>query len=302
MKYEFYEKQVKLLLKTLPIVASEKVFALKGGTAINFFIRDLPRLSVDIDLTYLNIESREETILNINTALSKISNRLISIGLKVSEKTSKGGLKKLEVSDIENISIKIEPNYLLRGNILPIERMRVVKSVSDKFEMSASMNILNINELYAGKICAGLDRQHPRDLFDIKLLLENEGLNRNLVQTFLVYLISHNRPINEMLNPNFLDIKDTFEKEFIGMTMIPVSLEDLIETRKNLVNNIKKSLTDKDKNFLLSFKKGDPDWNLIDFSGIDKLPAVVWKMQNINKMTKEKHKEQFEKLHNLLSE
>lgn len=300
MKYEFYEKQVKLLLKTLPIVSSEKVFALKGGTAINFFIRDLPRLSVDIDLTYLNIESREETILNINTALSKISNRLISIGLKVSEKTSKGGLKKLEVSDTENISIKIEPNYLLRGNILPIERMRVVKSVSDKFEMSASMNVLNINELYAGKICAGLDRQHPRDLFDIKLLLENEGLNRNLIQTFLVYLISHNRPINEMLNPNFLDIKGTFEREFIGMTMIPISLEELIETRKNLISTIKKSLTDKDKNFLLSFKKGNPDWSLIDFSSVDKLPAVVWKMHNINKMTKEKNQEQYEKLYILL--
>jgi len=55
---DIYRSQVELLLRVLPYVAKEKVFALKGGTAINLFVRDLPRLSVDIDLTYLPFEDR----------------------------------------------------------------------------------------------------------------------------------------------------------------------------------------------------------------------------------------------------
>lgn len=61
-----YKKQVELLLKTLPEVAKETCFALHGGTAINLFIRNMPRLSVDIDLTYLPIEGYETSRTNIN--------------------------------------------------------------------------------------------------------------------------------------------------------------------------------------------------------------------------------------------
>ena len=78
-----YIKQVALLVKCLPIIATEECFAIKGGTAINLFCLDLPRLSVDIDLAYLPIEDRDTTYQNINQALERISQKLQNIGLKV---------------------------------------------------------------------------------------------------------------------------------------------------------------------------------------------------------------------------
>ena len=62
-------RQAELLLRVLPFVNEEKIFALKGGTAINFFFRDLPRLSIDIDLTYLPINDRETALTDIEKAL-----------------------------------------------------------------------------------------------------------------------------------------------------------------------------------------------------------------------------------------
>lgn len=69
---DVYARQVRLLVQTLPLVFQEPVFALKGGTAINLFVRDLPRLSVDIDLTYLPVEDRDTSLAAIDAALRRI--------------------------------------------------------------------------------------------------------------------------------------------------------------------------------------------------------------------------------------
>jgi len=61
-----YRAQVDLLLQTIPFIAEENIFALHGGTAINLFVRDMPRLSVDIDLTYLPIDNRKKALSNIS--------------------------------------------------------------------------------------------------------------------------------------------------------------------------------------------------------------------------------------------
>lgn len=71
MLNEYYLEQVKLLIRVLPYIDREKCFSLKGGTGINFFIRDLPRLSVDIDLTYLGFENRSIAFSNINSAFHR---------------------------------------------------------------------------------------------------------------------------------------------------------------------------------------------------------------------------------------
>ncbi|WP_255762633.1 nucleotidyl transferase AbiEii/AbiGii toxin family protein [Halomonas alkalisoli] len=73
MAREDYEARVALLVRILPYVAEEDIFALKGGTAINLFYRDLPRLSVDIDLTYLPIKDRVESLAEINDAMDRIA-------------------------------------------------------------------------------------------------------------------------------------------------------------------------------------------------------------------------------------
>jgi predicted nucleotidyltransferase component of viral defense system len=73
---DIYRKQVELLVQTLPQVAEETCFALKGGTAINLFVRDMPRLSVDIDLTYLPISDRNHSLADIDAALKRIGGRI----------------------------------------------------------------------------------------------------------------------------------------------------------------------------------------------------------------------------------
>jgi len=73
MKDSPFFKQAELMLRVIPHVAGEQCFALKGGTAINLFLRDMPRLSVDIDLTYLPIEPRDRSLKNITDALKRIA-------------------------------------------------------------------------------------------------------------------------------------------------------------------------------------------------------------------------------------
>jgi hypothetical protein len=76
MTIKTYKKQVTLLLKVLPEVAKEACFALHGGTAINLFIRDMPRLSIDIDLTYIPLENRQLSFQNINQGLCRIKENI----------------------------------------------------------------------------------------------------------------------------------------------------------------------------------------------------------------------------------
>ena len=73
MKETPYFKQAQLMLRVMPHVAAEECFALKGGTAIKFYVRDMPRLSVDIDLTYLPLEPRDKSLANIGVALHRIA-------------------------------------------------------------------------------------------------------------------------------------------------------------------------------------------------------------------------------------
>lgn len=166
----------------------------------------------------------------------------------------------------------------------------------EKFELSTAINTLALEDLYGGKICAALDRQHPRDLFDIKLLMENEGITAGIVKAFVFYLISHDRPIIEVLNPGLQDITKIFETEFSCMTSEDVKLEDLISVRSDLISKIKTSLTDEQKNFILSFKSKKPDWKLYDIEGIENYPSVKWKLMNLEKMDTKKHHYSYDKL------
>ena len=135
---------------------------------------------------------------------------------------------------------------------------------------------------------AALDRQHPRDLFDIQLLLNNEEINEKLRKALLVYLISHNRPPHELLNPQLKDIAQEYEVNFVGMTKEDVSLEVLLKARENLIKSVIGGITEERKEFLLSFFSGSPDWNKLGIDGIDNLPAVRWKLLNINMIEERK--------------
>ena len=281
-----YRTQVGLLVQALPLVAVEPAFALKGGTAINLFIRDLPRLSVDIDLTYLPVEDRSTSLANIDAAMRRIASTIESgiVGSRtqVVPLHSEGAVTKILVN-AWGVQIKIEVTPVLRGCVYPPERRNVRERVEESFGY-AEIAVVSFSDLYAGKIVAALDRQHPRDLFDVRDLLANEGISGDLRRAFVVYILSHNRPMAEVLAPRLKDIQQEFETGFVGMTQDEVTLQSLYEAREQLIVKIVGEMPDAHRRFLLSFKAGDPDWQLLGVPHAEKLPAVRWKVDNLAKL------------------
>lgn len=288
MAREAYEAQVSLLVRMLPYVAKEPIFALKGGTAINLFYRDLPRLSVDIDLTYLPIKERAESLAEINESMDRIA-QAIEGGIKDASArriAGGGGGATRILARLNGAEIKIETSPVTRGVVHDPETRSVSAAVEDAFGY-AEMQIVSFEDLFGGKLHAAVDRQHPRDLYDVKLLYENEGLTDDLFRTFLIYVASSGRPAHELLNPNLIDLDQPYAREFEGMTKTPVSLEELIDTRKRLITDIQSRFDEATKKFLLSLHDGTPDFAAIDRPRAADLPAVRWKLINLDKLRTE---------------
>jgi hypothetical protein len=197
--------------------------------------------------------------------------------------------------------VKVEPNLVVRGTIFEPVTLPLNQRAQEAFGVSLKTSVLATADVYGGKICAALDRQHPRDLFDVKLLFENEGITDPIRKSFIVHLMSHDRPMVELLNPNFQDLQETVKNEFEGMTYIKVSLEELEAARTELVKTIGRKLTETERQFILSVKKGSPQWELFDLEGIERMPAVQWKLINISRMDKKKHMAALRKLEKCLS-
>jgi predicted nucleotidyltransferase component of viral defense system len=298
MNGQSYKNQVKLLLRILPYVSLEECFALHGGTAINLFVHNMPRLSVDVDLTYLPIESRQTTLQNIDTALSRIKNR-IENALPNAQTFYKSDVGKLFIR-ANNAEVKLEVNLVSRGAIKPPSKMLLCYAAQEKYDASSVMQVVPISQLYGGKICAALDRQHPRDLFDVKYLMEDQGFFNKVREGFLLCLLSSDRPIHEVLEPNFQDQRQALENQFVGMSEEVFTYKDYEETREKLVQVISSSLTEDDKRFILSVKNCEPDWSIYDF---ERFPSIQWKLQNLKKLKENsptKHQELFEALKNKL--
>jgi hypothetical protein len=297
-----FSEQVRLLVATIPSVAQETCFALKGGTAINLFLRNLPRLSVDLDLVYLPIEERETSLSHLDAAMRRIATRIrqslagTTVAETVLPKTDK--CIRLQVMR-HNTAIKIEVSPVMRGTLNPINETVLADDARAEFGF-ARMNLLHFTDIYAGKLCAALDRQHPRDLFDVHFLLANEGITPALKDTFLIYLISSNRPMAELIAPNRLDIKAIYATEFVGMTNTPVSLEQLLAAREQMITTLHRLLTDQDREFLLSVKRGKPNWVLCALPNAANLPAVRWKLHNLTAMQPAQHKQALAKLERAL--
>jgi predicted nucleotidyltransferase component of viral defense system/DNA-directed RNA polymerase subunit L len=298
---ESYRDQARLMLEVLLAVSKVEDFALKGGTAINFFWRDLPRLSIDIDLTYLSIKNRQESLQDIKSGIQHIAEE---VGkrlpeTRITKQKSGGTVSKLIVRNI-SAQIKMEVNTVLRGTIYDAVEKEIKPNVQEEFELFAAIKTLSLGDLYGGKLCAALDRQHPRDLYDIKLLLENEGITDDVRIAFIGYLISHSRPIHELLNPNPIDITAIYEKEFKGMTNERITMDELVEVQHTLPKLILDELTEEEKLFLISFQQVHPLWNLIPVPHLQDMPAVQWKLLNIKKMDKQKHQKMGNKLQEVL--
>lgn len=271
-----YHKQVALLISVIPEIALEPRFALHGGTAINLFDRDMPRLSVDIDLTYVPIEGRDVSFKNISEALIKIKSS-IEKRLQGSRVEHKMEMHKLLVSH-NDAMIKIEVSQIVRGILGAVTEKILCKKAQEKFDTFSSINIVPNGQLYGGKVCAAMDRQHPRDIFDVKQLLQKQGFTKEIKEGFLFRLLSADRSIQDVLFPNLQDQRLAMTNQFAGMSEEQFSYEEYEYVRETMVNTVQASITEEDKLCILGFKNCTPDWSIYNFEAY---PSIKWKLQNL---------------------
>lgn len=272
-----------------------KDFAVHGGTAINLFCRNLERLSVDIDLTYIPIKERDESLADINAHLSRLKKDIEQAvpGIKVIHKPK---VWKLECFK-EGTKIKLEVNGTKRGVIEEPTTMQLCKKAREIFHLNCYANIVPWSQLFGGKICAALSRQHPRDLFDCRNITSEEF--EMVKPGFMLCMLGSDKPIVESLDPNPIDQSDALENQFNGMTDVPFTYADYEESRANLISMVNNSLTHDDKLFLTGFEDGCPDWSKCCTGNLAAFPSVKWKLHNIAVLKLQnsaKHKEGIEKL------
>jgi predicted nucleotidyltransferase component of viral defense system len=292
---EAFKKQVALLIRIMPLVYRIKDFAVHGGTAINLFIKDMPRYSVDIDLTYLPLKNRDESLQGINYHLNGLKPQLEKAipGIRVVHKPA--AWKLLCVKD--NAMVKIEVNGIKRGIIGEVEDWPLCKKAQTEFQMSCTAQVVPFALLYGGKIAAALSRQHPRDLFDYKYM-EIRSFD-DVKNGFIFYLLGSDKPLIESLQPHPIDQKQALENQFEGMTDVSFKYSDFEAARTELVEQVNQNLTDADKEFLLSFESGNPDWNKCCAGDLSNYPSIQWKLKNIltlKKINSSKFNEGIEKL------
>lgn len=282
-----YRAALQLLLSVVPAVFRVPDFAMKGGTAINLFLRDMPRASVDIDLVFTRLDlTRDEALSAIAQNLQTVATSLKRQGIDARAVGPRTGPESKLRIEADRASVTIEVNTIFRGTVLPTETHELTRTAREQFGMQLTAPLLAPPELYGGKLVALLDRQHPRDLFDAFLLLENEGLTADIVSCFVIYLAGHNRPAHDVLDMNPKDVTDAYANDFVGMTEREVSLDDLLSARSRIATELRKKLTASQRRFLLSVTRGEPDWEASGIQHADRLPALQWKLVNIARLAR----------------
>lgn len=277
-----YAETVRLLLTAAPDVFANDIFAMKGGTAINLFVQDMPRLSVDIDVVYIRRDvARDQALQEIAAQLGIIADRLARLGLQTRLVRSKDlGDTKLIVEN-DTSQVWVEVNAVFRGTLLPVERRRLSARTAERFSVELELPILTPDELYASKLVAAMDRQHPRDLFDVWQLYQSGGITDAMVECFVTYLAGHNRPTHEVVFGNDRDITTDFHGGFVGMTEEEVSLATLLETRERLRQELPARMTRQQRQFLVGLARAQPEWSLLQCKHAVELPALRWKLSNL---------------------
>jgi hypothetical protein len=295
-----YVRTVQLLLAVTPAIFDTPAFAMKGGTALNLFVQNMPRLSVDIDVVFVPHDlPRDEALRAISNELAAAQARVEALGFAANlRKSSEGNEAKLFVGGA-GAEVKVEVNFVFRGTVLPPARRALAPAAQQMFSANVEVPILAAPELYGGKLVAALDRQHPRDFFDLQLMLAGGGWSEDLLDCFVVYLAGHHRPTHEVLFPNEKPLAAVFENEFVGMTSAPVGLDELIATRQRLMHELPRALQPRHRQFLLSMVRAEPEWGLLPHAHIAQLPALQWKLVNLAKLKKNASK--FQQQHDELA-
>ncbi len=288
-----YKEQVRLLLRILPVIYREEDFAVHGGTAINLFIKNLPRYSVDVDLTYIPIGPREESLAEIDKKLALISQQ---IQRAVPEINIHPVPNKL-LCTLGRSTVKIEVNGIKRGIIGPTIDLPLCDKAQTEFGMYCKARIVPLEQLYGGKIAAALSRQHPRDLFDYNYMDTDKIVD--LKRGFMFALLGSDKPFIESLSPHVINQHEALENQFRGMTDVPFTYENYESTREQLIKFINTMLSEEDKAFLVSFEEGNPQWENSAYNDFMEFPSVQWKLQNVNKLKTQnpaKHRQEVNRL------
>lgn len=280
-----YIEIVRLLLECAPAIFETPDFAMKGGTAINLLIEDMPRLSVDIDVVFTNHRAdRDEALKSIAHGLDAARKRLTRVGLESEVSGTKNGDEfKLFIRRGPN-QVKVEVNHVFRGTVLPVETRQLGGEARSLFTTELSVPVLAAPELYGSKLVAAMDRQHPRDFFDVRGLFERGGLTAEVIECFVCYLAGHNRPVHEVLFSRDQDMTPVFENEFVGLARNPITLAELVSVRRKLKKELPSALTSDQREFLLGLVAGEPNWQLMNCPHLSQLPAIRWKLQNLAKL------------------
>ncbi len=282
-----YLDTARLLTQIAPLVFSDGTFALKGGTAINMFIRDLPRLSVDLDLVFIDHSlTRDKALGHINEAIRQSADRLNARGFQTrTTMMADSGETKLLVRR-GGIEVKIEVNFVMRGTVHPVRQATLTPRARELLLADLEIPVVSLEDLYGGKLVAAMDRQHPRDLFDVMQLFAHEGISPGIRRAFVVYLACHNRPVHEVLFPTLRDISQEYERNFKGMTSDPVELPELLATRERMMHELQSGLDSDERRFLLSLIANQPEWPLLGIEHVDQLPGIRWKLHNLGQLQK----------------
>jgi predicted nucleotidyltransferase component of viral defense system len=282
-----YIETVRLLLESVPVIFQPPHFAMKGGTAINLFVQKMPRLSVDIDVVYTDhTKERTAALKAISDGLNQTRKQLVKSGLEAEVSATKEGDEIKLFIRRDRVQVKVEVNHVFRGTVLPVETRALNAEARRIFTTDLSAPILAPAELYGSKLVAAMDRQHPRDIFDVRGLYETTGLTGDVIECFVCYLAGHNRPVHEVLFSNDVDLTTAFENEFVGMTQSPVSLAELQKVRARLKRELPARLTANQRQFLISLVSGEPDWSLMKCPHLQKMSAIQWKLQNLSRLKK----------------
>lgn len=279
---DIYKRQVALLIRIMPSVYRVKDFAIHGGTAINLFYKNMPRYSVDIDLTYIPVQDRAESLNAINGYLKTLKTS-IEKSVPSIKVVPKYDVWKLQCT-LNGATVKIEVNGTKRGIIGETKDKLLCKKAQQEFSMACKARTVSFSQLYGGKITAALSRQHPRDLFDCKYM-EISSFD-DVKDGFILCLLGSDKPVIESLQPNDIDQNDALENQFKGMSDIEFGYTDYEDARHKLIALVNESLTDTDKDFLISFEDGIPDWSKCCAGDLSNYPSVKWKLQNIGKLKK----------------
>jgi predicted nucleotidyltransferase component of viral defense system len=246
---QVYLDSARLLTRVAPLVLVDDTFALKGGTAINLFVRDMPRLSVDLDLVFPDHTlPREQALRRINEAIRQSAARLQKQGFQThAPAAAVSGETKLMVRR-GHIEVKIEVNFVMRGTVLPVRTASLTQNARETLQADLEIPVVSLEDVYGGKLVAAMDRQHPRDLFDVLQLFAHEGITAGIRRAFVIYLASHNRPVHEV--------------------------------------ELQQGLSADERRFLLSLVAAEPEWALLDVPHLEQLPGLRWKLQNLERLRK----------------